>query len=817
MAPTIVQDYQQQLIQTILDLSQQQNWWSSPLNLGGGEGPEGGSGVPVGDIFGQLIQSKVAFDTTEAAILDIPVSGASLVTNLDRIRYRIQTIEGSGGVYKGVGILDNSLFLASGITDLNFVNFVTTVSGMTATISGGIEIQWLDGYVASGVTILNFDGAGVTAVVDDDHHKVTVTISGVTDHGDLGGLGDDDHTQYLLLDGRSGGQLGYGGTDANDNLFLVSTSHSTKGHITLSGKVLTGDSLPTAPFGTMHVRTADSTAGNASSIADELVVESSNHGGITILTAGGGNDGRFYFGRPGLLDAGRIVYRHDLPGMTFSTEATNIMTLYTTGVAISPGVGLTSPDGTLHILTASAGAISASSEADSLVVEDSVHGGISILEPDNQRANIYFGSPTDSSRSRIINDGPNSRFRFATNWSTLAFDALSGGEIVFNPDSGDVNFRVEGNTDLNLLFADAGTDRVGIGINNPGVKLDVDGEIRSLPITGNSTLFALRPNDINTNAFVTFDQQGSGGKQWNMGLLSGDAAGDFYIQGFDGSSLQDYVVIDRGTGDVGIGTTTPGTLLELASTTGAAELTINGTAASNNGILLENAGVLRWFVRNATSQDFMISRYNATGVFQDNPFIINDSTGRVSMTEGLDVNTAQQTAGDLRVQSTNSTRMLLVDSSADNILIDAADTLTTADGTLHIHTASAGTVTANTFADDLVIENSAEAGISILAPDATRKSIYFGEPSNNPIAQLFYGDGSFTMDSDTGIILAPLGTSGVTIATSFVDMEEISEPSAPVATKYRTYLETGERLFGIDGIGDKKALDIGILETQIFS
>jgi hypothetical protein len=36
--------------------------------------------------------------------------------------------------------------------------------------------------------------------------------AGVTDHGALTGLGDDDHTQYALLVGRSGGQTISGGT-----------------------------------------------------------------------------------------------------------------------------------------------------------------------------------------------------------------------------------------------------------------------------------------------------------------------------------------------------------------------------------------------------------------------------------------------------------------------------------------------------------------------------------------------------------------------------------------------------------------------------
>jgi hypothetical protein len=43
---------------------------------------------------------------------------------------------------------------------------------------------------------------------------------GVTDHGALSGLADDDHAQYALLAGRPGGQTLIGGTVAADSLFL---------------------------------------------------------------------------------------------------------------------------------------------------------------------------------------------------------------------------------------------------------------------------------------------------------------------------------------------------------------------------------------------------------------------------------------------------------------------------------------------------------------------------------------------------------------------------------------------------------------------
>lgn len=52
------------------------------------------------------------------------------------------------------------------------------------------------------------------------------------DHGsELGGLTDDDHTQYALLLGRSGGQTLIGGTASGNHLKLSSTSHGTKGGI----------------------------------------------------------------------------------------------------------------------------------------------------------------------------------------------------------------------------------------------------------------------------------------------------------------------------------------------------------------------------------------------------------------------------------------------------------------------------------------------------------------------------------------------------------------------------------------------------------
>lgn len=68
------------------------------------------------------------------------------------------------------------------------------------------------------------------------------------DHGNILGLGDDDHAQYLytvdigagVFGGRSGGQYLTGGTDASDNLYLDSTSNATKGVIEVRSSVVPG-------------------------------------------------------------------------------------------------------------------------------------------------------------------------------------------------------------------------------------------------------------------------------------------------------------------------------------------------------------------------------------------------------------------------------------------------------------------------------------------------------------------------------------------------------------------------------------------------
>jgi hypothetical protein len=75
-------------------------------------------------------------------------------------------------------------------------------------------------------------------------HTITFSVRTVTnDHGSLVGLGDDDHSIYALLAGRSGGQTFVGGSGAGQSLTLSSTSHATKGLIDLLDAVQVGGNI----------------------------------------------------------------------------------------------------------------------------------------------------------------------------------------------------------------------------------------------------------------------------------------------------------------------------------------------------------------------------------------------------------------------------------------------------------------------------------------------------------------------------------------------------------------------------------------------
>ncbi len=136
---------------------------------------------------------------------------------------------------------------------------------------------------------------------------------------------------------------------------------------------------------------------------------------------------------------------------------------------------------------------------------------------------------------------------------------LSNTETVINDDTLDHDFRVEGDTDTALFFTDASADKVGIGTANPQHKLHVEGDAIISGYLYDST------NSTGVAGYVLASQVG--GPQWQSieDVLSGVGGGGTtnYIPKWDDpDTLGDSVIAQSGV-NIGIGTASPGTRLEV--------------------------------------------------------------------------------------------------------------------------------------------------------------------------------------------------------------------------------------------------------------
>lgn len=147
---------------------------------------------------------------------------------------------------------------------------------------------------------------------------------------------------------------------------------------------------------------------------------------------------------------------------------------------------------------------------------------------------------------------------------------VGDSETVIN-DSGAVHdTRIEGDTDANLIFAKASTDKVGIGTNTPAEKLQVNGVVRANAFT--SYTFTLADDG------ATSVDLGSAASGWCFvsSMLSSTAKGGFFYK-VGTSPAADSAIATPGT--LGTGT--------LAGATGVdGEFTIR--AHTDNKLYFEN-------------------------------------------------------------------------------------------------------------------------------------------------------------------------------------------------------------------------------------
>ena len=219
---------------------------AQPLNLGGITSSGGGTGEPPGGFIGMLPQTRVTYDWDEfdddgfvqagAVNPSGVVVSASLLDNLNHIRYRISILE-PGGSNAGVNIYDTGVLVASGITilDIHGALNITDVGG------GEVEIENAGIFIAFPDTPNTYSGSAnkYTTVKNDETglEFTTIVLSGV-DHKVK--VSSNDTTEGYLEDKVVGGTnvvvntLNDGG---NEDVEVTLSGVSLDGHTHLESEI----------------------------------------------------------------------------------------------------------------------------------------------------------------------------------------------------------------------------------------------------------------------------------------------------------------------------------------------------------------------------------------------------------------------------------------------------------------------------------------------------------------------------------------------------------------------------------------------------
>ncbi len=258
---------------------------------------------------------------------------------------------------------------------------------------------------------------------------------------------DGDLVNVFFLEGTEPIAFQQGSQSANSQSIWEIIDGTTTDIRYTKGNVAIGTPTPSAM---LHVQ--GGTADLPSLTGDGLVIQDApNITNLWIVAGSTALASRINFADPDDENIGQISYNHTLNSMSFTANNSLSMTINSSA---NVGIGTVLPDGTMHVHTASAGAVTADSSADDLVVENSSSGGISILTPDADVSILYLGGVTDNTSGQVS---------FSNATDDMFIGSLKAG--------GRVRLRSGNNIDALTLASD---QDVGIGILIPTAQLHID-------------------------------------------------------------------------------------------------------------------------------------------------------------------------------------------------------------------------------------------------------------------------------------------------------------------------------------------------------
>lgn len=445
--------------------------------------------------IGTALTGSIARDGQSPATADIPM-GDNKLTGLATPTTRTDATS-LGSIVDGVGVY--------GATVGGTGNAITvTLAPVLTAYAAGQKFSFIAGAANTGAVTVNLNSVGAkaitkvgtTALVANDilsGSLVEMEYDG-TRFQLLSPIGTDPTGTYLpLAGGTLTGDLNMSAKSVNGAVH-TEAAHATTSDIwsggntcLLSGGVVTFTDVADAPqagairyvvANAAHVITdnaaleMDGNANYTCAVGDVLMFTAKTTSTFRVNVLSHGDTTGDYVPSAvaitgGTINGTTIGASTPAAGDFTTLDATGVATATTfepdgdTSASDNAAIGYTAAEGLVLTGQGSSGDVTIKNDADAKVME--VLTGTTTAAFAGQVTGTGFTGTLDG----ILGSGTPA----AATTTTLN----TSGAVVFNDAGADVDFRVEGDTDANLLVVDASTNNVGIGIASPLYKLDING------------------------------------------------------------------------------------------------------------------------------------------------------------------------------------------------------------------------------------------------------------------------------------------------------------------------------------------------------